>query len=79
MSFSGSEGVGRGVVVAMLLLDGWRYSASLEVPSVFGWMIFSTGAASNSGKPALETQQDIDEASESASLKLFYKYCGLHD
>lgn len=54
MSFSDSEGVevSRGVVVvmilvAMLLLDGWRCSAPFDM--------FSTGAASNSGKPALET------------------------
>ena len=26
-----------------------------EVPSVFGWIIFSTDAALNSGNPALET------------------------
>jgi len=46
-----------------------------EVPSVFGWTtvqddMFSTGAASNSGKPALIGLKYIDEAS--ASLILFY-------
>ena len=57
MSFSDSEGVevSRGVVVVMLCWTGGDAVLPFEVPSIFGWMMFSTSAALNSGKPALET------------------------